>query len=435
MKDGGLVLKAKDEQRIEVLIRVEAGLLTAGAAALLMGVSERQARRLLVAYRAEGPRGIVHGNRGRPPAHTHSGEFRDRVRTLAAGPYAGVNHSHLAELLAEREGIAIARSTLSDILKEAGVRSPRPQKRRSRHRSRRERYPQEGMLLQIDASDHDWLQGRGPRMRLLGVIDDATGKVAAMRFHPTEDAEGYLLLLRDVCRKVGVPQAIYSDRHSVFWPTNGESLSDQLAGRRSPTQFGRAMAELGIQLIAAHSPQAKGRIERLWGTLQDRLVSELRIAGATTLDEANAFLPRYIAGFNRTFAVAPATAASAYRARRSAAELDRILCFKHERVVSKDNTVRVEQVVLQILPGPNRLGYTKATVVVHESLDHRFTVHLNGRQLPTKLFPLRQLLTPKPAPRIRPIPPPLPEQQPIPWKPAPNHPWRKSSSVTKSLDT
>lgn len=413
---------------MEVLIRLEAGLITLQGAAVLLGVSERQARRLQVAYRERGPRGIVHGNRGKTPAHAVSAEMREAVCALASGPYAGVNHSHLAELLGEREGITLARSTLSGILLEAGIRSPRPQRRRSRHRSRRERYPQEGLLLQMDASHHAWLEGRGPRLALLAVIDDATGKVAAARFHETEDTSGYFLLMRDLCRKVGVPHALYTDRHSIFWPTNGEPLKEQLAGRRSPTQFGRAVSELGIQLIAAHSPQAKGRVERLWGTLQDRLVQELRLAKASTIEQANAYLPGFLARFNRTFAVTPEEPGSAYRVRRKAAELDHILCFKYERVVSKDNLVRVGQVVLQILPGPNRLGYSKATVTIHETLEHRFTVHFEGRQLPAKLVLLRKLLTPRPISRRLPQPPPK-------TPPPPDHPWRRYPAVTKSLVT
>lgn len=435
MEEGGLVLTLKDEQRIGVLIRLEAGLLTLASAAGLLGVSERQARRIVAAYRRDGPRAIAHGNRGRRPAHAVSEELRDRIRALASGAYAGVNHTHLAELLTEREGIVVPRSTLSDVLREVGIRSPRPQKRRSRHRSRRERYPQEGMLLQIDASHHDWLQGRGPRLVLLAVVDDATGKVPAALFCATEDARGYLRLLRDLCKRVGVPQALYSDKHAVFWPTNGESLQEQLAGRRSPTQFGRAMAELGVQLIPAHSPQAKGRVERLWGTLQDRLVSELRLAAISTLDQANLYLPIFLARFNRTFAVVAESPGSAYRPRLKAAELDATLCFKHERVVAKDNTVRLDQVVLQILPGPNRLGYAKASIVIHESLEARFSVHYQGRQLPTKLLPLRKLLTPRPAPRrprdIGGSAPP----SPMPWKPPASHPWHTYPAVTKSLVT
>ena len=289
-------------------------------AAALIGVGERQVRRLLSAYQRDGPRGIIHGNRGRKPAHATSEDVLQQVLALAAGKYAGVNHSHLAELLAEREGLALSRPSLQRVLTAAGLSSPRPQRRRSRHRARRERYPEEGMLLQIAASLHRWFGPDLPHVTLLGVIDDATGKVPAAYFQPTEDARGYLTVLRQVVCRTGVPAAIYSDRHSIFWPTNGESLKEQLAGRRSPTQFGRAMAELGIQLIAAHSPQAKGRVERLWGTLQDRLVSELRLAEVTTSEQANAFLPAFLARFNRRFAVAPEESQVAYGPRLSTAE-------------------------------------------------------------------------------------------------------------------
>src|SRR6185312_3703795 len=353
----------------------------------------------LAAYQRDGPRGIVHGNRGRAPAHATSLDVRRQVIALARGKYEGVNHSHLAELLAEREGLQVSRPTLRRILAEAGVPSPKPQHRRSKHRSRRERYPQEGMLLQIDASHHHWFGQQVPRVALLAVIDDATGRVPPALFQPTDDAVGYITLLRRVVMGTGVPGAIYSDRHSIFWPTNGESLKEQLAGRRSPTQFGRAMAELGIQLIAAHSPQAKGRIERLWGTLQDRLVSELRLANVSTIEAANAFLPAFLLRFNRSFAVVPETPGSAYGPKLAVAVLNAAFCFKHERVVSKDNTVKLGEVILQLLPGPNRLGYSKATVTIHESLDHRFSVHLDGRLLPSKLIPLRKLLVPKPTPR------------------------------------
>lgn len=427
----GLTLSNQEERRIEILNRVLAGVLTMREAASLLGVGERQARRLLKRYTVDGPRGIRHGNRGRRPVHAVPEEVRRQVVSLAVDRYARVNHSHLAELLADREGIVLPRSTLARILSEAGIRSPRAKRRRSKHRSRRERYPQEGMLLQIDGSHHAWLEERGSKLVLLAVIDDATGKVPAARFHLSEDTEGYFLLFRNLCRKTGVPQAIYSDKHAIFWSTQGESLTEQLAGRRSPTQFGRAIAELGIQLIPAHSPQAKGRIERLWDTLQDRLVAELRLANATSLEQANAYLSGFLARFNRSFAVEPEQSGTAYRPRVTASALDTILCFKHERVVSNDNTVRINQVVLQILPGPNRRGFSKATVTVHESLDHHFAVFFEGRLLPSKLFPVRKLLTPKPRKRtLKSTPPPT---QPTIWKPAPDHPWRTGPAVTKSL--
>lgn len=436
MEEGGLELSSKDEQRVSVLNRVLGGALSIRDAAPLLGVSERQARRLMKSYEDAGPRGIIHGNRGRRPVHAVDQEQREQLIALAQEGYAGVNHSHLAELLLEREGLHVSRSTLSRILADAGIRSPRPRKRRSRHRSRRERYPQEGMLLQLDASHHAWLELRGPRFVLMAAIDDATGKVVAARFHPTEEAQGYFLLLRDICHKTGVPQALYSDKHAIFWPTNGESLKEQLAGRRSPTQFGRAMAELGIQMIPSHSPQSRGRIERLWGTLQDRLVTELRLAEVSTMEQANTYLPDFLRRFNRTFTISPALEGSAYRPRRKAAHLDTILCFKHERVVAADNTVSVDGVLLQILPGPGRIGYAKAAVTIHESLNARFSVFLQGRFLPSKLMPRRKLITPKSAPR-RPLAPATsaPPRATAPRKPADDHPWRKYPAVTKSLNT
>jgi transposase len=392
---------------------------------------------LVKAYRDAGPRGIIHGNRGRRPAHAVDEEQRDQLITLAQGAYAGVNHSHLAELLAEREHLQFSRSTLSRILNGAGIRSPRPQKRRSKHRSRRERYPQEGMLVQLDASHHAWLEERGPRFVLMAAIDDATGTVVAARFHPSEEAKGYFLLMREICRRTGVPQALYSDKHAIFWPTNGESLKEQLAGRPSPTQFGRAMAELGIQMIPSHSPQSRGRIERLWGTLQDRLVAELRLAGITTMEQSNAYLPGFLRRFNRGFTVSPAVPGSAYRPRLKAADLDTVLCFKHERVVANDNTVGVDGILLQLLPGPNRLGYAKAIVAVHESLDARFSVFFQECFVASKIIPLRKRLSPKPAPRHPPPPSPARTEPapPPPPKPAPDHPWRRYPAVTKSLNT
>jgi transposase len=431
----GLTLSSKDERRAVVLGQVGAGLLSISEAAALIGVSERQARRLLAAYQTSGPRGIVHGNRGRVPAHATTTETRSRVVALATTRYEGVNHAHLAELLAEREGLHLSRPTVQRILAREGVRSPKPQRRRSTHRSRRDRYPQEGMLLQIDASHHHWFGAAVPRLALLAVIDDATGIVPAALFQPTEDAFGYLSLLRRVVLKAGVPGALYSDRHSIFWPTNGQSLAEQLAGRRSPTQFGRAMAELGIQLVAAHSPQAKGRVERLWGTLQDRLVSELRLAGITTLEEANAFLPAFLARFNKRFAVPAETPGRAYRPPITAAEADAALCFKHDRVVQNDNIVRLDGMIFQILPGPNRLGYAKATVTIRESLDARYSIFYKGKYLPAKLKPARLLVVPhaiKPLGALTPIEAPTPQPPP---KPDLGHPWRKYPAVTKSLNT
>ena len=287
-----------------VLNQVERGDLRGKQAAALMGLCLRQMRRLLAAYRKEGSAALSHGNRGHRPVHALSEETGKQVIALAQGRYAGFNHHHLTELLAEREGLVLSRSSVWRILTAAGLRSSR-HRRPAKHRCRRERYPQEGMLLQIDGSRHDWLEGRGPYLTLVGAIDDATGSVPYALFREQEDAQGYFLLLQEIVCSKGIPLALYSDRHGIFQRSvkDPDTLEEQLSGERQPTQFGRALKELGIQPILALSPQAKGRIERLWGTFQDRLVAELRLAGASTMDEANRVLEDFLPRFNARFSV------------------------------------------------------------------------------------------------------------------------------------
>ncbi len=277
-------MKAKEQQRAVVLQQVEQGALTAGAAAEVLGVSLRQVRRLVAAYHQAGAAALQHGNRGRQPAHTISAEVRQRVLALVRTTYHDCNPQHLSELLAEREGLVLSRSSLRRILLAAGLYHPRQQAAEP-HRQRRARYAQAGMLVQIDASPHDWLQGRGPRLTLVAAIDDATNVIPAALFRLTEDAHGYFLLLEQLVATHGRPLALYHDRHSIFQhnPQRPWSPAEQLTGRPEPTQFGRLLAELGIASIAARSPQAKGRIERLFGTLQTRLVIELRLAGPARL--------------------------------------------------------------------------------------------------------------------------------------------------------
>ena len=252
-----------DEER-RVRLQVLNGVLPSVAeAAGLMGVSERHGWRLLAAYRREGAASVAHGNRGRKPTTATSPEMREKVLALARGPYAGFNHTHLTELLAEREGVRLSRSTVRRVLLAGGVGSPRHRRSAKRYH-RRERYPQEGMLLQIDGSRHDWLEGRGPYLTLIGAVDDATGTVPFALFREQEDAHGYLIMLKEIIDRHGVPLALYSDRHAIFQrsPKDPESLEEQRRGRRDPTQFARALEELGIELILAHTPQAKGRVEQ-----------------------------------------------------------------------------------------------------------------------------------------------------------------------------
>lgn len=368
-------MNAQDQQRIDILGRWREGAFGVTEASALLGCSDRTAWRLMARFRTQGVDGIVHGNRGRASPGRLGLITRERIVELARTRYRGVNDSHLAELLAEDERIVIGRSSLQRLLRRAGVGTTR-KRRAPKYRSRRERMPQAGLLVQIDGSPHDWLEGRGPRLTLVGAIDDATGAIVAATFAPVEDGRAYLTILARLCRDHGVPAAVYRDRSGIFAPVRpGGPLGD--AG----TQVGRAFAELGIASIAAASAQAKGRVERLWGTCQDRLVSELRLAGAADLATANAVLERFIVRFNARFSVPPVIASPAWRPAPPARELDRICAFRWRRVVGNDNTVRVEGAVLQLPPTIGGRGVAGRRVEVELRLDGRLLVVDRGRTL------------------------------------------------------
>ncbi len=323
-----ITLNQEEQRRVVVLTSVREGRLTIPKAAGLLQMSERHTKRLLAAFRREGPAALAHGNRGRTPPNRLSAALRKRVVKLATTRYAGFNHQHLTEMLLTEEALTISRPTVRRILLNEGLHSPRTRRAR-RHRRRRERMPQRGMLLQMDASHHDWLQGRGPRLVLHGAIDDATNDVPAAVFRLQEDATGYFQVVRDIVRRLGCPLGIYTDRHTIFHaaPAQPPSLEAQLQGlRRPPTQLGRALKDLGIQWIPASSPQAKGRIERLWGIFQDRLVSELRRARVASLEDANRLLADFLPRYNARFARPPAHPQSAYRPWSTGRPLDFICC-------------------------------------------------------------------------------------------------------------
>jgi transposase len=436
-------LNQKEQERLMVLNHVERSDLTGAQAAVLMGLGLRQVRRLLAAYRKEGGAALAHGNRGRRPVHALSEEIRNQVVALAQGRYAGFNHHHLTELLAEREGLAMSRSSVWRILTAAGLRSSR-HRRPAKHRCRRERYPQEGMLLQIDGSQHDWLEGRGPYLTLVAAIDDASGKVAGALFREEEDAQGYFLLLREIICGQGIPLALYSDRHGIFQRSikEAETLEEQLSGERQPTQFGRALKELGIQPIFALSPQAKGRIERLFGTLQDRLVAELRLARAGTIEVANRVLEDFLPRFNARFGVPASQSGSTYRRPSQGLDLAGVLCFKYQRTVAGDNTIRFASRTLQLLPELERPSYAHAKVEIQERLDGSLVVCYQGQTIATAQAPDHPgKLRARKTARVVSLTIPKKSAAPVPvntcgrnHKPGPNHPWRKTLLVTKSLN-
>jgi len=387
----GLTLNQKEQARLETLNHVLEGSLKVREAAVIVGVSERHTWRMLAAYREEGATALAHGNRGRQPVNAVAEAVRQQVVELARTRYTGFNHTHFTELLAEREGLVLSRSTVRNILTRAGMQSPR-RRRPPQHRVRRERFPQEGMLLQIDGSPHDWLEERGPRLMLLLAVDDATSKVPAALFREQEDAQGYFQLLKRVIDRKGIPMALYTDRHTVFWNVKAsrKHRGEEARNQRRLTQFGRALQELGVGQVFARSPQAKGRVERAGGTFQDRLVSELRMAGARTMEEANGVLDKFLPRYNERFGIRAAQAGNAYRPVPPELKLETILCFRSPRKVARDNTVQFSWQTLQLLPPPDHTSYAGARVDVQQRMDGTLCVVHQGRTIPTREAPPRR---------------------------------------------
>ena len=352
----GLTLSSKEQNRLQVLNAVISGQWWMSEAAQVMGVSERHGWRLLAAYRREGAAGLVHKNRGHKPPNATPTETQQQAVSLARGQYKEINHTHLAELLAERERVKLSRSTLRRILMRAGLPSPR-RRRPPRHRSRRQRMPQEGMMLQLDGSYHRWLQERGPWLTLLLSVDDATGTVPYALFREREDTRGYLSLLVGIIEAKGIPLSVYADRHAVFQSRKSSQGPVWESNGGKPTQCSRALGELGITRISAHSPEAKGRVERANGTFQDRLVAELRLAGATTMAEANDVLAKFLPRFNQRFGVPADQPEPVYRPVDPDLDLAGVLCVKKQRRVAKDNTVRYHGKTLQLYPSSDRPSY------------------------------------------------------------------------------
>jgi transposase len=379
----GLTLTTREQNRLQTLNGVLERYWPMREAAKVMGVSERHGWRILAAYRKEGAAALAHGNRGRMPANVTPQDIRKQVISMAKGRYSGVNHTHLAELLAEREGITISRSTLRRILTDAGLSSPR-RGRSPRHRYRRQRMPQEGMLLQLDGSHHRWLEDRGPWLTLLLAIDDATGTVPYALFREREDTLGYFELLKVIINRYGIPLGVYTDRDAIFHVARGPNN-----GTGPLTQFGRALRELGVTHVLAHSPEAKGRVERANGTFQDRLVAELRLSGASTVLEANLVLWDFLARFNQRFGVPAAQPEQAYRPISPETDTDGILCLKERRRVARDNTVQYHQRNLQLFPDADKVSYAGAYVEVQERLDGQILACYKGK-----------LLTPQDAPPL-----------------------------------
>ena len=379
MGQGTFALSQKELQRVAVISSCVKGDLACARAASLLNLTPRHVKRLKSRLRQGGEAALAHASRGRPSPRRLPQRVRDRILQLARTTYAGFNDHHLCEKLVEKEGFSLGRETLRRLLRSAGIGSPR-KRRAPTHRQRRLARAREGEMVLLDASLHRWLQDRGPQLTLLGFLDDATRKVLVAEFFPTEDARGYFRLLQRLLGRFGVPLSFYGDRHSVFVRNDDHwTVEEQLAGRRQPTQFGRALEQLGITYIAARSPQAKGRVERLWGTFQDRLTSELRLAGAHDLVTSNQVLRRFLPDHNRRFGRAPRETETAWRP--APKNLDHICCFHHERMVSNDNVVQWDGRRFPIPPQPQRFSFAGAKVQLYESLEGKVSIYYAENKL------------------------------------------------------
>lgn len=369
-------MSEREWKRFEAVTRVGQGTLTNREAAKLLALSERQLRRLRRRVGELGQGGVLHGNRGRASAHRIKHAIREQIVKLRQGKYVGFNDQHFTEKLAEEEGIVVSRATVRRLLRAAGIGAARP-RRVARHRRRRERKPQAGLMILWDGSVHRWLEERGPQLCLMAALDDATGEVlAGAHFIERECAAAYLAVLKAVAEQHGLPWSIYMDHHGSLARNDDHwSPEEQSRGVQEPTQVGQALAALHIEPIYALSPQAKGRVERLWGTLQDRLVSELRLHHACSVAQANELLQRFIPDYNRRFAVGAADPAPAWRMVGAAVDLTRTCSFGYRSRVLNDNTVRLSGVVIDIAPGPGERSYARSRVEARQLLDGSWRVY------------------------------------------------------------
>jgi hypothetical protein len=404
-------MKPREIKRLHLIGQALDKKISQKQAAEVAGLSPRQMRRLMKRVEIEGDRGIVHRRRGQPSNRRIADTIKQRVLSLFAKHYPDYGPTLASEKLQERHRIEIHPETLRLWLRQA--RLPYKQRRARPQRQWRPRRPCFGQMVQMDGSHHDWLEGRGPKLVLMGYIDDATNTVEA-RFYDHEGTVPALDSFRRWVKRYGLPCSVYLDKHTTYRSTQPASVAEQLQGReQSQSQFQRAMSELGVEVIHAHSPAAKGRVERLFQTLQDRLVKELRLAGAATLVEANQVLQRYLPVYNQRFRVQAAEPTDLHRRVPAGLDLNSVLCLKTQRRLNADSTVQHEGRVYLV---QERIPAQTVTVLQH--LDGSIQLHCRNRSLSYRAVSHRPA---KPQPALKPA-----LARTTRHRPATEHPWRGS---------
>lgn len=408
-----LTMSNREITRLEVMQRLKDKQLHQQEASQMLGISTRQIRRLFRAYKAHGAVGLVSRRRGRPSNNQLDPQIVQKVIDLIYEHYQDFGPTLAHEKLSEKHGLGLSRESVRGIMIAEGWWKPKRAKRPPVHQMR-ERRACFGELVQIDGSDHDWFEGRGPRCTLLVYIDDATGQLGELWFVPEETFFGYCEASRHYFERFGKPVAFYSDKNGIFRVNQPRPLGTTTG----LTQFGRAMQELDVQIICANTPQAKGRIERANQTLQDRLVKELRLQGISDIDNANAFLPEFRQDYNHRFAVAPHSNHNAHRSLLNNENLDLILTHQENRTLSKNLTVQFNHVIYQIQSDRPYYALRNAQVTACENAKGDVIILYKNKPLAYTIYQKpprqaeivdiktldRQIRTPKP--------------------PAENHPWR-----------
>ena len=411
MAEKDMVTMSQKELRRLHFVRSALGrVVTQAEAAEGIGISERQVRRIAKRVREEGDRGLIHRSRGRLSNRAIPVQIKSKVLTLYQRQYPDFGPTLASEKLLERDRLGINDETLRLWLIEAKI--PYKQRKKRPHRERRERRPRLGELVQTDGSHHDWFEGRGPKCVLMGYIDDATGR-PWVRFEPYEGTLPAMRSLRGYIKRYGIPSALYLDKHMTYRSPKQQTIEDELEGKRAMSQFQRAAEELGIEVIHADSPQAKGRVERLFRTFQDRLIKEMRLAKICGLEEGNRFLGHYLPLYYKRFGVVPAESGDLHRPEPERLDFDRILCVKTERVLRNDFTIAHEGKLYQVLD-----NIRAKKVMVEERMDGAVVLRRGSLKLRWKPILVRAI---KHKPRL--------------WKcilsarkariPASNHPWKR----------
>ncbi len=407
----------REMTRLIVAERLIEGEITVKDAAEVLGLSTRQIKRIKKGVRLIGPKKVVHGNRKRKPVNAVAGNVKDLVVELKREKYTGTNFSHFAELLEEREGIDISRPTVHRILRDAGIVSPRKKKKIRAYRYRK-RKDCPGMMVQLDASPYAWLGGED--LNLHGAIDDASSTVLGLYLCKEETLKGYFEVARQMITVFGIPISTYTDRRTVFFSPSGKlSIEDQLEGKREPfTQFSVAMDTLGVRMIPAGSPQAKGRIERLWGTLQDRLVQEFILHGIKDIGNANEFMEKYIKRFNKKFSVIP-KGESVFRKLDKGINIDHILCSKFPRKLDNGSAFSYKNNYYQLVSG----GKSAATIP-----RSRVSVLISSRIGIKALYSDKVYSVAKLEARPKVVKNTQSKIRQLPRKPVASHPWKSGNS-------